>query len=394
MAVSLLGDGIFLVAVAWQAYAISNSPSALAYIGVSTSLPQVVLLLLGGAVSDRLPRRAILVCSDLVRAGALAVLAVLVADGTVRLYELCLVGAIIGTATAFASPAFDALVPQLVPEPELTQANAIEQFVRPSALQLAGPALGGVCVLILGAAGSFALDALSFAFSGLCVSRLSALPEAGPRASSVAQDVAEGLRYVRGHVWLWATFLSATLTYLLFMGPTQVLLPYVVRDSLHQGAATYGAVLAVGGAGALAGALFSGSRSHPRHPMVWIYVAWTLATLAVAGYGVATNAYGLAGAALVVNGGEAAGTVVWATLKQKRVANSMLGRVSSIDWCISTALLPLSYAITAPVAHLLGARHTLVAAGVLGAAVTLAFLFVPGMHAERPRAAALASGPR
>jgi MFS family permease len=396
MAVSLLGDGVFIVAVAWEAYSISKSPAALAYIGVATSLPQVLLLLLGGAVSDRLSRRAILVWSDLARAVVLAGLSALVATGTPRLYELCLAGAVIGTAAAFASPAFDALVPQLVPEAELIGANAIEQFMRPSAAQLAGPALGGIAVAILRPSGSFALDAASFLFSAVCVSRIGLLPDHQlpqhqPGAGSLRQEVLEGLRYVRGRVWLWATFASATFTYLLFIGPTYVLLPYIVRNSLHQGAGTYGAVLAVGGVGALIGAVVSGRRRHPRRAMVWIYVCWAVATLAVAGYGLATNAVGLASAALVVNGAEAAGTVVWATLKQKRVANSMLGRVSSIDWCISTALLPLSYALTAPVAHFLGARDTLVGAGVLGAAVTLAFLFVPGMRAGDGPAPAPAS---
>jgi hypothetical protein len=115
--------------------------------------------------------------------------------------------------------------------------------------------------------------------------------------------------------------------------------------------------------------------------MPWIYGWWTLATLAVAGYGLATSSWGLAGAAVVVNGAEAAGTVVWATVKQRRVVNSMLGRVSSIDWAISTALLPLSYALTAPVAEVLGVRSTLVGVGVLGAIVTAGFLLLPGMRA-------------
>ena len=190
----------------------------------------------------------------------------------------------------------------------------------------------------------------------------------------------EGLRYVRDHVWLWGTFMCATFTYLLFIGPTQVLLPFVVRNTLHHGAATYGAVLAAGGVGAVAGAILTGRRTYPRRPMMWIYGWWTLATLVVAGYGVATSSWGLAAAAVVVNGAEAVGAVLWATLKQRRVANSMLGRVSSIDWCISTALLPLSYALTAPIASILGPRQTLMLAGTLGAAVTLGFLFLPGMR--------------
>jgi hypothetical protein len=400
MAVSLLGDGIFIVAVAWQAYAISDHPSALAYVGLATSAPQLALLLVGGAVSDRFSRRTVLFWADVARALAVGGLAALVGAGSAHLYELCLAGAVIGTATAFSSPSFDALVPQLVPGPELVQANAIEQFARPFALQLAGPALGGVAVVVLRPSGCFALDAASFAFSALCVRRMVAIDGyratkgAGVRqevGSNLRQEVKNGLRYVRSQVWLWGTFLSATFTYLLFIGPTQVLLPYIVRNSLHQGASTYGEVLAAGGVGALVGALASGHRPHPRRPMLWIYGCWTLATLAVAGYGLATSAWGLASAALVVNGAEAAGTVVWATLKQRRVVNSMLGRVSSIDWAISTALLPLSYAFTAPVAEALGARQTLVGVGVLGAVVTAGFLFLPGMRAGEARPRVMAS---
>jgi MFS family permease len=397
MAVSLLGDGVFIVAIAWQAYAIADRPSALAYVGLSISLPQVAMLLVGGAVSDRIARRTILMWSDVVRALAVAGLAVLTGADIARLWELYTVGAVIGTATAFASPALEALVPQLVPTEELTQANAVEQFVRPAAIQLAGPALGGVAVATLHPAGAFGFDAASFAFSAICVRQMARLPglAGGVGASagaSLRHEVWEGLRYVREHVWLWGTFLSATFTYLLFIGPTQVLLPYIVRNSLHAGAGTYGAVLAVGGVGALIGAAASGRRGHPRKPISFIYLWWTLATLAVAGYGLATNEWGLAAAAFVVNGAEAVGAVVWSTVKQHRVANEMLGRVSSIDWCISTALLPLSYALTAPVAHALGARTTLVVAGTAGAAVTLGFLFLPGMRTpeEAPAGAAIA----
>jgi len=394
MAVSLLGDGVFIVAVAWQAYALADRPSTLAYVGLAVSLPQVAMLLVGGAVSDRLPRRTVLFWSDVARTLAVGALAGLTIVGDLRLWELYLVAALIGIATAFASPALDALVPQLVPEGELTQANAIDQFVRPVAIQLAGPALGGLTVATIGPAGAFSFDALTFAFSAVCVQRMTRLEVAVTHDTpgSYRHEVLEGLRYVRRHVWLWGTFVSATFTYLLFIGPTQVLLPYIVRNSLHEGAFTYGAVLAAGGVGALVGALMMGRRREPRRPVTWIYAWWTVATLAVAGYGLATRAWGLALAALVVNGGEAVGAVVWATLKQRRVANSMLGRVSSIDWCVSTALLPLSYALTPPIAHALGARTTLLLAGTLGAAVTLGFLFVPGMRDSESAVPSLSAG--
>ena len=283
-------------------------------------------------------------------------------------------------------------MPQLVPEHELTRANAIDQFVRPSAVQLAGPALGGLAVAALGVSGAFAVDAATFAFSAVCVKRMAPPPDRPPApGASLRHEVLDGISYVRSHVWLWATFVSATFTYLLFIGPTQVLLPFVIRNSLHQGASAYGTVLAAGGAGALIGAIVAGRQRDPKQPMVWIYGWWTVATLAVAGYGLATSTWGLAMAAVVVNGAEVMGTVVWATLKQRRVPNALLGRVSSIDWCISTALLPLSYALTVPVSQALGPDTTLVIAGTGGAVVTLGFLFLPGVRVSEERPVVLVS---
>ncbi len=388
MSVSLLGDGFFLVAVAWEAFGLSNQPAALAYVGVALSLPQAAMLLVGGAVSDRWGCRPVLIWADWARALAVGALAVLTASGGLQLWELYVAAGSLGVSAAFASPAFDALVPRLVPEGELHQANAIEQFVRPATIQLAGPALGGLAVATVGSVGALAFDAMTFAFSALCMVRMSSHRTAPATVSDasdgggIGRDVRQGLRYVRRHVWLWGTFLSATFTYLLFIGPTQVLLPYVVRNTLHQSASAYGIVLAAGGVGALVGAVAMGRAREPRKPITWIYLWWTVATLGVAGYGVFEKVWGLVLASVVVNGAEAVGAVVWVTLKQRRVPIAMLGRVSSIDWLVSTALLPLSYALTPPVAHLLGARTTLVLAGTVGAAVTLGFLFLPGMRRD------------
>jgi hypothetical protein len=112
-----------------------------------------------------------------------------------------------------------------------------------------------------------------------------------------------------------------------------------------------------------------------------MYATWTLATLAIAGYGLATAAWQLMLACLVFKAFEAAGTIVWATVKQRNVPISMLGRVSSLDWLISIGLLPLSFALTAPVAGAVGARTTLLGAAVVGAVVTFGAYCLPGMRA-------------
>ena len=165
MCVSLLGDGIFLVALAWQVYALSNAPTALALVGITMTVPTIAFLLLGGVISDRLDRRRIMLASDVVRGLAVGLLALLSLTGVLELWHVAAIAAVYGAGTAFFSPAFDALVPELLPADELAQANALDQFVRPIALRLAGPALGGVLIDVLGVGTAFALDAASFAVS-------------------------------------------------------------------------------------------------------------------------------------------------------------------------------------------------------------------------------------
>jgi len=381
MTISLIGDGIFLIAIAWESYSLWNAPAALSIVGIGMTIPTIAFLLIGGVVSDRRDRRLVMVWADGLRAVAVAVLATLVLMGALRFWELVVLVAVYGVGTAFFMPAFEAILPELLPKSDLPAANALDQFVRPIAMRLIGPVAGGA--LVAASAGlAFAIDAASFA---ACLVAVLVMPRRAGRnvevqTSSVAA-LKEGLRFVRQRVWLWGTLLSAAISYLVFLGPAEVLLPYLVKNELHASAGTLGLVLAAGGVGALGGAAFMGHRGHPRRDVTVMYMTWTIATLAIAGYGIANAAWELMLVCLVFNALEAAGTIVWATIKQHHVPGSMLGRVSSLDWLISIGLLPLSFALTAPVAAVFGARATLVGAAALGAAVTLGGFFLPGMRA-------------
>jgi MFS family permease len=392
MTTSLIGNGILLVALAWQVYDLSGLPAAMSAVGVALSLPQVVTLLIGGVVSDRFDPRRVMLLSDLVRAAVMAALATLSITGVIQLWQIVTLTAVYGAAAGFFGPAFDALVPRIVAPADLVRANALDQFIRPAGMQIFGPMLGGAFIALGGAGWAFAADAATFVVSVACLLAMrriaepvaEAAPEDEP-AVSFWQELREGIAYVRSQVWLWGTFLSATFTYLLFVGPTEVLLPYVVKTELGGSATALGLILTSGGLGAIVAALAVGWSGIPRRYMTFMYGTWAIATLAVAGYGLATATWQLAAACVLVNGLEAAGTVAWATAKQRLVPGRLLGRVSSVDWFVSTALLPLSYALVAPVAHAIGVRTTLVGAGVLGAFVTIGFLFLPGMRApERP----------
>jgi MFS family permease len=381
MCVSLLGDGAFHVALAWQVYAISDAATAMSIVGIAMTVPTIVFLLIGGVASDRLDRRRIMLCADVMRCVAVGLLAVLSLTGALELWHVALLVVFYGAGAAFFAPAFDAIVPELLPVERLGQANALDQVVRPIAFRLAGPALGGVVVGALGSGTAFALDAASFMASAAALLAMRA-PAARPTATGVSLrgDLREGWRFVRRRSWLWATFGSAAIAYLLFMGPFEVLLPLLVKHELEGSAAELGLVFAAGGLGSVACAVVLGQRGLPRRDITFMYVAWTLATLAVAGYGLSASVWQLMLACLVFNGLETAGTIVWATAKQRHVPADMLGRVSSLDWLISIGLLPLSFALTGPVSGAIGVRATLIGAGVLGAAVTFAALFIRGVR--------------
>jgi hypothetical protein len=406
--VSLLGDGVFLVALAWQTYTLSGAPTALALLGIAMSVPLIVLLLLGGVVSDRYDRRRVMLLADLVRAALLLLLGALAVGGALRLWHMMLIVAVYGGAQAFFDPASEAIVPDLLPSSQLGRANALDQLVRPLALRLAGPACGGLLIGVFGAGAAFLVDAGTFVASAttlwLMSSRagasrhptgairhptsisplergLAGAAKGGLLGSDTAVELREGWSYVRRHVWLWGTFASAGLAYLLFMGPTEVLLPFMVKHELHGSGAQLGLVLGAGGLGSLACALVMGRSGLPSRSITFIYLVWTLATLAVAGYGLATAMWQLMLASLAFNLLETAGTIVWATLKQQHVPGELLGRVSSLDWLVSIGLLPLSLALTGPLSAVLGVRTTLIAAGLAGAAATLGGLMLPGMRA-------------
>lgn len=377
--VSLVGDGMFLVALAWQVYGMSEGVSSMAWAGIALAAPQLVLFPLGGLLADRVDRRLVMIGSDLIRACCLVLLAVLAWADHPSMLVLYAVVSVYGAATGVFGPAFDAIIPDLVPRVQLTQANALDQLVRPIGQRMLGPAAGGGVIAVAGAGGAFVLDAASFLVSAAL---LMALPRTSPARSTTTllEALREGVTFVCSQPWLWATLSAGAIGLLFIFGPSEVLLPYLVKEVFHESAGHLGLVYASGGLGAVVAAVVIGHKGLPRRHLTMAYVAWGGATFAVAGYGLASSSLGLGVACAIASAGEATGMVAWSTAKQRMVPPRLLGRVSSVDWFVSTALVPLSYAITAPVAGLLGAQATFVWAGIIGGCATLAFLFVPGVR--------------
>jgi len=381
MAISMVGDGVYVVAVAWQVYEISNRPSALALVGVAWSLPQVLLMLLSGALADRFDRRKLMIAGDLIRCAAIATIGALSIAG--RLTIPLVVGLVVvyGIGQAIFQPSFSAIVPTIVPGHLLVEANSLAQFVRPFAMMLLGPLVGGVLIAVSSTGWAFVFDGGTFAFSALMIllMRTRSEPRDADSGERLMSEVAEGLRYVIAHRWLILAMVGATVSLLATWGPWETLVPYVIKNELHGGPTALGLVFGAGGLGSVAAALFFGQRGTlPRKPVTALYIAWAIAMFGTAGFGLVTGVWQ---AMLVALGTEACITVlvvIWFTLVQRLVPQDLLGRVSSLDWMISIAGVPLSFAIVGPVASAIGARTTLVLAGILGGAITLAVMFLPG----------------
>jgi len=379
-AVSLGGDGIYLVAIAWLVYDISNQPGALAVVGFAWTVPQVAGLLLSGVLSDRVERRRLLVIADLIRCAAIGAIAALAYAGSARIWHLVLLVAVYGLGQALFQPAYTAIVPEVVPREELLQANALREVLEPLGMRFAGPALGGALIAVFGVGTAFLVDAATFAVSALLVVGISARPPPRSAPDSIWRDLGEAFAYVRAHAWLWGTLVGAALFLLFTLGPFEVLLPYIIRNDLGGGAAVFGTVLAAGGAGSIFGAVLMGRSGLPRRHVTFMWSAWCVGDLLFIALAFAESAWLMCLVSFVNFALGTAALVVWNTLMNTLVPRELLGRVSSFDWFVSFGLTPLSFAITGPVAGLIGARETLALAGALGA-MTFLFMFIPGVRA-------------
>src|SRR6478752_859799 len=387
MTISLLGDGIYTVAVAWQVYEIHNDPSALALVGLAWTGGLVLFILLAGVLSDRLDRRRVMIGADVLRAVSQLVIGLLALSGVLEIWMLVLLVLVHGIGEAFFAPAFSALVPDILAPPLIPQASAIEQIVRQAARNFLGPAIGGVLVALVGPGTSFIIDAATFAFSAVCIFAIRTRPPMviRERTAGVVAELREGVAYVRTQTWLWGTLIAASLAILFFMGPIQVLVPYVVKNDLGAGSGSYGLILALEGAGAILMSVWVGARGLPRREVSWMMLIWAFGGIPFLGFALGQQVWVLAACGALWGASLAFGMIVWTTRMATRVPVRLRGRVNSVDWFVSIGLAPLSFALTAPISDLIGVRETLLVAAIVPAVLTLSLLFLTGMRAEETR---------
>jgi MFS family permease len=349
-AASLLGDFFNYVAVAWLVLELTGSNLAVGAVLAAASVPRAVLMLLGGAVSDRFSPRASMLVGGLARALVMGTLAVLALTHTVQLWQLFVGSFLIGTIAAFFLPASTSMLPRIVPSDQLEAGNAFMTLSRFGAMVL-GPALGGVLVAGVGAGAALAADAAGYALAGLLVTVLpSGAGVATGSGKNALQDIWDGIVHVWNDVPLRTTLVVIAVVNLLGLRGIQIGLPALAYGRFDLGAVALGGGFAAFGLGAVAGALGTSVVRAPR--LMWLMVGTALlfgASLAAVGlaptFPLLVVALGVMG---VIAGASNPYLISWL---QRRTVPEMQGRVMSLVMLASVGLEPLGLALGGVVAE-------------------------------------------
>jgi MFS family permease len=232
---SIIGDGVFTVALALETLHVSDHAGTLSYVVAARVAPMVLLLLFAGTVVDRLPRRLTVLAADSVRGLAVAAIAALVVAHALDITDLVITSAVVGVADAFFWPAYNAIIPEILPPTLYMEGNAYNTASQVIGQSLLGPAIGGVLIAAFGAASAFGVDAASFFVSAACVVAMRARPAPKASGESMLADARAGLRWTRAQPWLWYSIIAASVGNAVAFMPFAVLGPLLIRDVLHQG---------------------------------------------------------------------------------------------------------------------------------------------------------------
>ena len=397
LAISIFGSGMWAVAMVYEVIHLGGGPLELSLVAAAGSVGLVAFVLAGGIAADRFPQRLLIIAVEGANLAVIASISGLAMLGWLQLWHLALGAFVLGVGAAFFFPAYSAILPRILPPEDLLAANGMEGTMRPILQQAAGPAVAGVLVAALSPAhavtGVAACHLLAFCILNLL--RRQPLPgteraqaaagaaDPGARAkTSVLHDLREGVSYTLRTPWLLWTLLWACISVLFLIGPIEVLLPFVVRDQLGGDARMFGFLLAVMGVGGAAASLATASFPLPRRYLTVMMVSWGAGSLPLAAVGIMDSFWALAAALFIFGATGGMGMVIWGTLLQRRVPPHLLGRVSSLDFFVSLALMPVSMALAGPAAEVLPVELIFLVAGTVCPVMAVVAMIAARMRAD------------
>lgn len=384
--ISIVGDGIFMLALTFGVLDATDSLVALGLIFAVSAALQSAASLIAGVWADRLPRVRLMLSSDLVRMVVQLALAYCFFNDVASLLVLLPLVAVYWTATAVFQPALTGFIPQVLPPTDLVAGNGMLVTTR-SVAQIVGAALGAALVGFYGPAWATLADAATFAVSAVLLLGLRDVPAAAGSdvRSSLRQELAVGWAEVRARRWIWVA-ISATFAYLMvYQGPMEILGPYVARDELG-GARAWGTIGIALMVGALIGAWVAGSE-RLRRPMVLAILLFYSLSAAPLLLAVAAPLPVLCGAFCLVGIGYGMFEVIWHASLQEQIPEDRISRVSSWDWMASLAGLPIGFAVAAFGSRVFGVDALLVVMSAGAFIITCVLLASPDVRSLGSRKA-------
>ncbi|MFJ3893118.1 MULTISPECIES: MFS transporter [unclassified Streptomyces] len=378
--VSVLGNGFAAVALAFAVLALPGAgPGRLSLVLACQALPQLMFILAGGVIADRMSRARLMALAEAMGAVAYTGLAALVLSGHAPLPAMCVLAVAAGTASALFMPAMEGIVPLIVSGERLQRANGLLRVGTNSA-RLLGLALSGVTVALVGAGWALALNAVSFVVSAALTVRLPVAARP-PRKSTGWADLREGWREFASRQWLWAVVAQWSIVIAALNANVGVLGP-LTADRYLGGARAWSVIVAAQALGTIAGAGLA-ARVRVRRPILVAVLATLPAAVPIALLAVRAPVWLIATAMFTAGISNDVFGVLWATTIHREIPEESLSRVSSYDGFGSLAFAPLGLLVAGPLATTVGLGHTLAGCATLIVLATLGALLAPGVRALR-----------
>lgn len=394
--ISVLGDHFYMIALPWLVLQLTGDSLAMGTVLALAAIPRALLMLIGGALTDRFSARSLMLASNAARFVLVSLLTGLVLLGRVEMWMLYALAVSFGIADAFFYPAQSSMPPQLVKKDQLQVANSLIHGTMMLAM-LAGPVLAGVLIAVLGdgqtgtagmqgIAAAFALDALTFLVSLITLAFIKVERSASTEMSeSLLESIRSGLDFVWNDVPLRAFFFVVAAVTFFFNGPLNIGIPILSNTRFPEGAIAYGTILSAWGAGSLVGMALAGMlpRPHAKRLGTVLLSLVSLMGFGLVFLGLSTSMIPAAAIGLVLGAINGYINIFFTTWVQSRAPKALIGRLMSLLMFSSTGLFPVSMALSGAVSRL-DVTLLLIVSGGIVALLGLLMTLNPTVRAMEP----------
>lgn len=395
--ISVLGDHFYMIALPWLVLQLTGDSLAMGTVLALSAIPRALLMLVGGALTDRFSPRTLMLTSNAARFALVSVLTGLVLTVRVELWMLYLLAVLFGVADAFFYPAQSSMAPQIVKKEHLQVANSLLHSTMMLAM-MAGPVLAGVLIATLGdsqsetglqgIAAAFALDALSFLVSLLTLLfiKIERIKPDEP-GEKILESIRTGLKFVWNDVPLRAFFFVVAGVTFFFNGPFNIAVPILADTRFPEGALAYGMILSTWGAGSLVGMALAGMlpRPDPNRMGTVLLGLVSLMGIGLAILGISSSTIFAAVIGLVLGSLSGYVNVFFTTWVQRRAPQALIGRLMSLLMFASTGLFPVSM-VLAGAASRVDVTILLLVSGGIVALLGVLMSLNPSVRAMEPAA--------